>query len=204
MRRSREEAEETRRAVLAAAARLFRERGIETVSVADIMGSLGLTVGGFYRHFPSKQALVGEAIEAASHEATRDLQERVRAAAPGERPSALRQAYLSDDHKAGVGTGCPVAALCSEMGHEERGTRKAFTAALQRLVGVVESAEPGEPGKRRESLAATAMIVGALVLARATDDKALAQELLAAARDLPAGGARPSRSLMSDETPGTS
>jgi len=192
MRRSREEAKETRRAVLAAAARLFRERGIATVSVADIMGSLGLTVGGFYRHFPSKQALVSEAIDAASREATRDLQERMRTATPARRASALRQGYLSDSHRAHTDTGCPVAALCSEMGHEDRGTREAFARALQRLIGVVESAEPGKPVKRRESLATTAMFVGALVLARATDDKALAQELLTAARDAPAGRAGPS------------
>ena len=65
MRRSREDTAETRRRILEVASRLFRSRGIASVSVADVMGELGLTVGGFYRHFASKDALVAEAIEAA-------------------------------------------------------------------------------------------------------------------------------------------
>lgn len=184
MRRSREETAETRAKIVEVAARLLRERGIASVSVADIMGSLGLTVGGFYRHFESKEALVAEAIEAASLEMTR-RQARM-PALPGsrERVSLLLGEYLSTRHRDNPGQGCPVAALCSEISHEAGSVREAFTQALSRLVEVVESALAEDRQDRRQVvLQTTASLVGALVLARASGDEMLASEILCAARE---------------------
>jgi TetR/AcrR family transcriptional repressor of nem operon len=135
------------------------------------MSSVGLTVGGFYRHFESKDALVAEAIERASQEV----------AARG--PGGL-DGYLSDAHRSHPGRGCPVAALCSEVARGSKTTKVAFTDALERLLADVEAALPvGSRGDRRKVLFAASAAVGALVLARATHDETLSGELLAAVRE---------------------
>jgi TetR/AcrR family transcriptional regulator, transcriptional repressor for nem operon len=183
MRRSRTEAALTRRRIVEAASRLFRDRGIASVSIADITSSLGLTDGGFYRHFASKEALVVEALDAASLETTSANLEHVRHLKGARRASALIDGYLSDYHRTNPAMGCPVAALCSEMRHESAETRTAFTAALQRLLSVVDSVLPASLERRRAvQLRSAAEIVGAVVLARATDDEALAGEILEAVR----------------------
>jgi TetR/AcrR family transcriptional regulator, transcriptional repressor for nem operon len=180
MRRSREEAARTRRGIVAAASRLFRARGVAEVSVANVMGAVGLTVGGFYRHFSSKASLVGEAIEQASEETMGRFRD-----GPGGPPrfDALLEAYLSSEHRAEIGGGCPVAALCSEIAREDRPTRAAFTVALRRMLALVAEVIPGSAkNARREQLHAAAAAVGALVLARASDDQDLGNEILAAVR----------------------
>ena len=175
MRRSREDAAATRARIVAAAARLFRARGIDATSVADVMSALGLTVGGFYRHFDSKEALVTEAIDAASRETTdRTLTKSAQ---------GLLDGYLSHAHRQHPDQGCPVAALCSEVGHGSKQTKKAFTVAIQRLLTTVEAALGRDPGADREgALFAASAAVGAIVLARATHDDSLAGELLSAVR----------------------
>ena len=176
MRRSREDTAATRARIVAVAARLFRARGIDATSVADGMSALGLTVGGFYRHFDSKEALVTEAIDAASRETTdRHLTKSG--------PAELLDRYLSQGHRQHPGQGCPVAALCSEVGHGSKETKKAFTGAIQRLLTTVETAIGHATGGDRESvLFAASAAVGAMVLARATHDESLAGELLSAVR----------------------
>ena len=176
MRRSREEAAATRARIVAVAARLFRARGIDATSVADVMSALGLTVGGFYRHFDSKEALVTEAIDAASRETT----DRHVAKSPA---LSLLDRYLSHGHRQHPGQGCPVAALCSEIGHGSKKTKQAFTVAIERLLTTVDAAIGRDPRADREStLFAASAAVGAMVLARATHDQSLAEELLSAVR----------------------
>ena len=183
MRRSRFEAARTRREIVAAASRLFRAQGIGTVSIANITGSLGLTDGGFYRHFSSKEALVVEALEAASLETAGANMERLRQLNGRERAAALIDTYLSDVHRANPQMGCPVSALCSDMRHESAKTRSAFTVALQRLVTVMDSVLPPSVEERRSVvLRSVAEFVGAVVLSRATDDDSLAAEILEAVR----------------------
>jgi TetR/AcrR family transcriptional repressor of nem operon len=182
MRRSQEDTAETRRKIVVAASHLFRERGIDATSVADVMTAVGLTVGGFYRHFESKDALVAEAIDDASRETT---------AYHARRPGTgdvdlvpLIENYLSDGHRKSPGRGCPVAALCSEVAHESKSTKKAFTGALERLLGIVDSAIGKRSKDHRKSvLFAASAAVGAVVLARATHDESLASELLSAVRE---------------------
>jgi TetR/AcrR family transcriptional regulator, transcriptional repressor for nem operon len=190
MRRSREEKARTRRRIVAAASRLFRARGVQPVSVADVMGAVGLTVGGFYRHFPNKEALVAEAIDAASMETV----ERMRERAGGDRPlPAMLEGYLSTDHLTRVADGCPVAALCGDAGREGRPARAAFTQALRRVLAMVGEAIPGTSAAARDrQLHAVAAAIGGLVLARASDDDRLAQEIMSAVR----------RRVLSDNRPG--
>jgi TetR/AcrR family transcriptional repressor of nem operon len=172
MRRSREDAARTRDEIVAAAAALFRARGIDAVSIADVMGEVGLTVGGFYKHFDSKEALVAEAIERASLESSTKES--------GNAEEVLR-AYLSWAHRAHPDRGCPVAALCSEVGHQSASTKRAFTSALERFVAQVAALLPDK--SREQQLHATAAVVGGLVLARGTNDEKLARELLVAVGD---------------------
>jgi TetR/AcrR family transcriptional repressor of nem operon len=183
MRRSREDAAETRRRILETASRLFRACGITPVSVADIMGALGLTVGGFYRHFESKEALVAEAIEAASDETSSRYAKSREGGADAKLASALLDDYLSRGHRDHPELGCPVAALCSEVAHESPPTRQAFTQAMHRLLQVIGGLVPGDTKDARDRrLCTAAAIVGAVVLSRATSDEALADDLLHAVR----------------------
>jgi TetR/AcrR family transcriptional repressor of nem operon len=185
MRRSREDAAETRRRIVETASRLFRQRGLTSVSVADIMGALGLTVGGFYRHFESKEALVVEAIEAASEEMVANYAE-VRASAGGRaHTSALLNNYLSKRHRDHPERGCPVAGLCADVGHEGQATKEAFTKSVQRLLELVGRLGPDDAKDSRDhQLHALASMVGAVVLSRATDDETLADDLLRAVRSV--------------------
>jgi TetR/AcrR family transcriptional repressor of nem operon len=186
MRRSREDALETRRRIVATAAGLFRAKGIARVSVADVVGALGLTVGAFYRHFESKDALVAEAIEAASLETSGHQGQMSPDASVAARRALVLGTYLSKGHRDHPGQGCPVAALAAEIPQECASTRKAFTRALERLLGVVETVVPGDSKEgRRRGLRTAASIVGALVLARATTDEKLAEEILASVREAP-------------------
>lgn len=192
MRRSREEAAETRRRILDTASRLFRARGIASVSVADVMGELEMTVGGFYRHFESKEALVAEAIELASAESVA----RTSAIASSDRPvvdriTALLDFYLSIGHKNNAALGCPVPALASEIAHEGLATKRAFTRAIERLLEIASCVLPGDSAAARDQrLRMAASMVGALVLARATSNETLAEDLLSAVRRGLVDGAR--------------
>jgi TetR/AcrR family transcriptional repressor of nem operon len=161
---------------------LMRARGIDAVSIADVMSELGLTVGGFYKHFESKDALVAEAIELAS---------RTTATKSGSVEEAVR-GYLSLAHRAQPSRGCPVAALCSEVGHQPASTRRAFTHALERLVA--QLAALFHDTTRGQQLHAVAALVGGLVLARGTNDEKLAEELLLAVSEGLLAPSSPARS----------
>lgn len=174
---TRDQAAENRERIVAVAARLFRERGFEGVGVDTIMAQAGLTHGGFYRHFPSKQDLAAEAV-------TREL------AAGAERQAAystlweLVARYLSPWHRDHPGAGCMVAALGCDMARQGAGVRAGITGyargQIERLAGLLSG---GSAAARRERAIATlAGLTGALVLARAVDDPALSDEILAACR----------------------
>lgn len=200
-RRSKEDTEKTREAIVDAAARLLRKRGIGAVSVADIMAEVGMTVGGFYKHFESKEALVSEAIEHASHKTADQLRSAGACLAPGSvRLGAVVDQYLSAAHRQHPEHGCPIAALATEAAQEGGTARQELERALIRLIGVVEEAggECGPRGSRRTAglarprgatlpgariLHAVAASVGAVVLARAIDDKDLEEALIAAVRE---------------------
>lgn len=183
MRRSQEDTAKTRARILEQASRLFRARGIDATSVADVMSAAGLTVGGFYRHFDSKEDLIAEAIDAAS----RETSDRSVASSASENENdllTLLNSYLSDAHRKHPGQGCPVAALCSEVAHGSKATKRAFTAALERLfTGMGATGGGSSKADRASALFAASAAVGAMVLARATDDESLARELLSAARE---------------------
>jgi len=182
MRRSREEAAATRRAIVETASHLIRERGIASVSIADIMGAVGLTVGGFYRHFKSKDALVCEAIEAASLETIGAM---TQASELWDRPARIRAAtegYLSRDHLAHPERGCPVAALAADVSRETKATRAALQRAVARVVAMLSPDGPATERDRRRVFAALSTAVGAVVLGRALRGTAIGKELVESVR----------------------
>ncbi|GIW08122.1 MAG: TetR family transcriptional regulator [Dehalococcoidia bacterium] len=175
----RERAQETRRRIIEQAARAIRAEGIERVGVGELMGRLGLTHGGFYAHFSSKEALAAEAIAAALAEQCEHL-----LAASEAGPAALVDVYLSRAHRDQPEQGCPLPAVAPEVVHGSEQLRHAFTEALRGYAARLAGRLPGEdPAAREETaLALLSGMCGALLISRAVDDSALADRILSAAR----------------------
>ena len=178
MRVSRQQAAENRQRIVETAARLFRDRGFDGIGVDAIMAGAGLTHGGFYGHFASKEALAAEAVAQAIGRSTA-WQSRLTSLAD------LASEYLSPRHRADRGNGCPVAALGADPARQRRLVRRTLAAGarahIDRIVALLRRGAP-DAGRRR-AIATDAGMVGALTLARAVDDPALAEEILAAARE---------------------
>lgn len=170
MKVSRTQVSENRRRILEAAGRLFRERGFAAVTVADVMKAAGLTHGGFYGYFESKDDLIAHAL--------------VHVLSGGEPASAdlagYAAKYLSPAHRADVAGGCPVAALASESTRQSPQARAAMTEGLHRQIARLSARAPGEDAaaQRRAAIGAWSAMVGALILSRACGDQALAREVL--------------------------
>lgn len=184
---SRKQAELNREIIAEAATRLFREHGLHGISVADVMGAAGLTHGGFYGHFDSKQALANEACGRAFEQSAQRWQDKIEQSAD---KAAARQAivepYLSAANRDNPAESCPVAAFAGDMCHEanESGLHQTYTQGLETLLQtfapLMETDNPDT--NRQAALAQYSLMVGALTLARATRGEALSDEILDAAR----------------------
>jgi TetR/AcrR family transcriptional regulator, transcriptional repressor for nem operon len=170
--------------ILEAAARAIRRSGYTGTGVADIMKEAGLTHGGFYAHFESREAMLAEAADRAGAQSVATLERFVAQVPPKEAFRALVTAYLSKGHVESAEVGCPVAALGSEMPRQAPEVRRAATRRIKEMIDLVSRHSPGwgEPGAHERALIATATMVGALVLARAVDDPKLSASILEAAR----------------------
>ena len=170
--------------ILEAAARAVRKDGFSRVGVADVMREAGLTHGGFYAHFKSRDAMLAKALEHAGCASAERLSRRI-AADRAEGVSAFRalvDRYLSDGHLAAPESGCPVAALGSEMPRQQDELRAASCDRVLGLVNIVQSTLP--PGTPDETaLSVTSTMVGALQLARILGNNAQGKALLAANRN---------------------
>jgi len=165
--------------IVASAARMARERGVEGASVADVMGDAGLTHGGFYRHFETKEALLDAAVQAAFDQVIEYLD----GSSPGD---GFRALYLSEGHVDNPGIGCPVATIGSEIARGSDAMKRTFGAGARRMLDALAKGVGGAPEER--SAAATrelAMLVGAVVIARASDPET-ARAVLSACRSAPA------------------
>ena len=173
MRKSREEAAETRKRIVRAAAREFREKGIVATGLADLMKVAGLTHGGFYKHFASKDQLVAEATVAALDSILEEL---------GAHPTvnSAVAAYLSARHRDNPTSGCPLAALGGELARSDKTTRATATAGFVRLVDIL-AGKAGTADVRRRALAAAATMIGAVTMSRLVSDLKLSAEILGAA-----------------------
>jgi TetR/AcrR family transcriptional regulator, transcriptional repressor for nem operon len=181
MRVSREKFAQSRNRILEAAATLFREKGFDGVGLADIMGAAGLTHGGFYGHFGSKEDLEAQALSLAMAQALTNWSQTVDSAA-GRPLSALASQYLSPYYRDNRGEGCPIAALGCDAAREGERVRSALTAGLEPTLALLSNVVPGrlKAQRRRKAIAALAEMVGAMILARAVNDPALSDEILAA------------------------
>lgn len=183
-RASKLDAEKHRREIVAAAAALFRERGIGGVSVPELMAAAGMTHGGFYGHFPSKAALAVEAADRAAAELGETVAKLI-AAKGGDRAaafSALVAFYLSRRHRDEPRHGCPTAAFIDHARDiDDPLLAAAYRRGVERLVETIDPLLPEGQG-RPEALAALATMVGGLLLARATAGAPVSDEFLAAAR----------------------
>ena len=190
MKVSREQAAANRERVVEAAGRLFRENGFDGVSIVDLMNAAGLSHGGFYNQFESKGDLAAEACVRALAGSVQRWQAVV-ARRPEAPLAAIAEHYLSERHREDPGGGCVYASLAAEAGRQgQPAVKRAFTEGLQPLLAILErhqSADTDE-GRRAAALVAMSTMVGALVLARAVDDKELSDALLAAGRAAVASG----------------
>ena len=177
MRYRRDHKENTHRRVVEVAAARFRKEGLDSVGVASLMGDAGLTHGGFYSHFASKEALIEEVVEAGMEESFARI---VEASKEGGIEAFIR-AYLRPSHREHPERGCPAAALGPEIGRHSKATRSAFTRKLRRMVSHIESVLPNPNVEIAQAIFAT--LVGTLQLARAVSDSALSDQLLKAGQE---------------------
>jgi TetR/AcrR family transcriptional regulator, transcriptional repressor for nem operon len=171
MRVSREQVAENRRRILEAASRLFRARGFDQVTVAEVMQAAGLTHGGFYGHFKSKDDLIAQTlayIHPCGSQGEIDL-------------AAYATRYLSPRHRDDIAGGCPTAALGAETVRQTPEARAAMTGGLRQQIERFSKGAPGTTPaeKRRAAIGSWAAMVGAVILARLSDDPGLSEEVLA-------------------------
>ena len=181
MKVSRIQEAENHERILDVATRLFRERGIDGIGVADLMKAAGLTHGGFYGHFKSKEDLVAQACARAVSR-MRQNWTNVIDQATGDPLEALAATYLTPKHRDGTGRGCPMAALGSEIARQGPPVRRAFTDELRPFLDYLSRIVQGSSNnlRRQKALATYAGLVGALIVSRAVDDPDLSNEVLSA------------------------
>jgi AcrR family transcriptional regulator len=172
---------ETHERIVREAAKAIRREGFAGTSVAEVMKAAGLTHGGFYAHFPTREAMLAEGLDCAAAESIETLAGAAQRRSVAENISpleALVDHYLSDRHLAATESGCTIAALGSETRRQSPEIRAVATERIGELVKVIER----YTGNRERALAALAQLVGALVIARISDDPLLTDEIRAAAK----------------------
>lgn len=176
--------EATRQKIIDTASRRFRGEGIAAVGVANLMGDLGLTQGGFYNHFESKDDLAREAV-AKAWQGTYERLEKVLRDPEGGGIEALVDSYLSPAHRRNAALGCVAAALSPEIARSAEPVRAEFGRGVERITALLADALPRTLKPRQRRATAMAMfstMAGALALSRAVDDEAVSDEILAAGR----------------------
>lgn len=178
MKVSRAQAEENRERILDNAAQLFRERGFDGIGLNDLMQAAGLTRGGFYGHFGSKDDLAVEAC-ARAMQANREQWKPQTDRSLG----AWVEAYLSDAHRDHPGQGCALVALAGDAARGGPAVQAVFATGVQSLALALQPQMPAadEAGRREQALALLSTLVGSLLLSRAVGDAGLSRELRAAA-----------------------
>lgn len=176
-RRTKEDKAHSRRLIVTSAAKLFRERGIENASVSDVMKDAGLTHGGFYRHFESKEELAVAAIAEAFQAGLSHFTENPKD--PAAEAAAYVNTYLSSEHVENPNLGCPIQLLGSEIARGPEIWQMEMTQGIQHAINGLARALGNDRAKATDLLA---RLVGAIVLARATSDPALQQSILETVR----------------------
>jgi len=175
--------EATHERIVETAAHAIRRRGYGGAGVAQIMKEAGLTHGGFYAHFDSREGMLAEAADRAGADGMARLARIAAAAPPKQALEALLRAYLSKEHVQGIESGCAIAALGSEVPRQSAKVRRAATRRIKEMIDLVARQSPdwGQSGAHERALVTVATALGALVLARAVDDPKLSDAVREAA-----------------------
>jgi TetR/AcrR family transcriptional regulator, transcriptional repressor for nem operon len=195
MRYSREHKQETHARIVRKASVRLREKGANGVGVADLMKEAGLTHGGFYAHFDSREALVIEAFVYAMDRAMERWRKSAEQIAPDKRLSMIVDSYLTPAHRDDPGHGCAVPTLGAEIARETPKTRKAFAAKLEQMIDMMAEQMPEVSGKtaRKRAAATLATMMGTLVLSRIAGNGEFSDEILAAGREAALAGRPPKK-----------
>ncbi|MDY0746595.1 TetR/AcrR family transcriptional regulator [Paucibacter sp. R3-3] len=182
MKKSKAETAETRKRIVETAAKTFRRKGIAATGVAEIMAAAGLTHGGFYRHFGSKDQLVAEALSATDKNMVRDSREAAEKGA--EAMLAVFQDYMTEAYRDKVEDGCPLAAMGSELVRADDNTRHAATTSFRKIVEAAAPfmRSPDDAEGMDTALSLLTNMVGALTIARMVDDPELSDRILQTTR----------------------
>lgn len=174
--------EATHERIVDVASRAIRRSGYSGIGVADIMKEAGLTHGGFYAHFDSRDALLAEAGDRAGAQAVAGAAQLTAAAPPGQALHALMQAYLSPQHIEAIETGCPVSALGCEMPRQAPEVRRAATIHIKEMIDLFARQLPnwGQPQAHEQAMALLCSVIGTTMIARAVDDPEFSRALCAA------------------------
>jgi TetR/AcrR family transcriptional regulator, transcriptional repressor for nem operon len=194
MRYSKEHKQETHARIVKKASVRLREKGAHGVGVADLMKEAGLTHGGFYAHFDSREALVIEAFAYAMDRSTERWRKIAEQTPVERRLATIVDTYLTPAHRDDPGHGCAVPALSAEIARESVKTRKAFAGKLEQMIDMMADQIPDLPRKaaRKQAAAALATMMGTLVLARVAGSGEFSEEILAAGREAMLGRPAPS------------
>jgi TetR/AcrR family transcriptional repressor of nem operon len=185
MRYSKEHKQETHARIVKKASVRLREKGAHGIGVADLMKDAGLTHGGFYAHFDSREALVIEAFGYAMDRATERWRKLAEQTPPEKRLATIVESYLTPVHRDDPGHGCAIPALSAEIARENPKTRKAFAAKLEQMIEMIVEQMPDLPPKtaRKCAMASLATMMGTLVLARVAGSGEFSDDILGAGRE---------------------
>lgn len=180
MRKSKQETAETRRRIVEAASEAFRRNGIDGTAVADVMSAAGMTHGGFYKHFDSKDQVVEESMALAAENWRESMQASLGDLNP---KKSLRTAigdFLSVEHRDEMSCGCPFVALGSELARSSDAVREATTESFTKLVDAIAVHIDGmtPAAAKKEALVIVTTVIGALTMARVVNDPALSETIL--------------------------
>jgi len=182
MRVAQAEMDKSHKRIVEGASRLMRKHGIETTSVNDVMKKAGLTHGGFYRHFDSKEELVSAALENAFDEVLKLIEETYRVSGPVEGAERYYEHYLSEGHVKHPELGCPIAALSVDVARSAVSVKGAFADGFGKVVDKLAQATDGTSEElRAAAIRKISMLAGAVMIARASDPKT-ARDVLSACR----------------------
>jgi TetR/AcrR family transcriptional repressor of nem operon len=184
MRKSRAEAARTRERIVSGASAMFREQGLADVGVASLMADAGLTHGGFYAHFESREALVAEALRFALVQSAQRIY--LGELGSGDKPgySRLIRKYLSKGHRDDPRNGCVLASLGAEVARQDSESRSVFSRGFDELVTLLANLSPARTrnARRAHVLTVISALAGALTLARAVNDVDVSDEILVSVR----------------------
>jgi TetR/AcrR family transcriptional repressor of nem operon len=175
----------THKRIVAIASKRFREKGLAGFGIAELMKEAGLTVGGFYKHFDSRDDLVAEAVNSAFG----GWKRRVDAAKSGGPPVSYEELiddYLSEVHRDNPGTGCAFSALAPEIARSDKRTRALTSEQVRSDIQLIAALRPTKDKRtaRSRAILAFSALVGAMSLARAVSDEALSREILETVTEL--------------------